>query len=178
MAGFEPEVVVSGVPEDIDAGTTESTVLALAARKAEAVAAGRADSLVLGCDSMLEVDGRARGKPRDAAEALDMWRSQSGRSGMLVTGHSLIDTAHGRRSSASARTLVHFDRPDEDELRAYVDGGEPLRVAGAFTIEGRGGAFVRGVEGDPNNVLGLSLGVFRSLLRDLGYRVQDLWTIS
>jgi len=175
-AGFDPEVVISGVSEDISFDSTESLVLELAERKARAVALQCPDSLVLGCDSMLEVDGTARGKPTDESDAIEMWHSQSGRSGILITGHCLIDTNQDRQSSAVARTLVHFDRPDEHELRAYVSSGEPLRVAGAFTLEGRGGAFVRGVEGDPNNVLGLSLGVFRSLLKDLGHRLEDLWT--
>ncbi len=107
-----------------------------------------------------------------------MWRSQAGRSGTLMTGHCLIDTKQKTQSASVARTVVHFARPDEDELAAYVDDGEPLRVAGAFTLEGRGGGFVRGVEGDPNNVMGLSLAVFRTLLRDLGYRFYDLWTRS
>lgn len=175
IAGFDPEVIVSGVPEDIDAESTEALVLALAQRKARAVAQGCPDALVLGCDSMLEVDGAAQGKPRDPAQVLEMWRSQSGRSGVLMTGHCLIDTSRGEQSSDVEQTVVRFGCPDEDELAEYIASGEPLTVAGAFTLEGRGGVFVDGVEGDPNNVLGLSLSLFRRLLRDLGYRASELW---
>jgi len=174
-AGFHPDVVVSGVSEDIESGPTESLVRLLAERKAEAVASVCPDALVLGCDSMLEVDGRARGKPKSAAEAIEMWRTQSGRCATLVTGHCLIDTARGNRRSAVARTTVRFGTPDEDELRAYVASGEPLGTAGAFTIEGKGAPFIEGIDGDPSNVLGLSVPVLRSLLRDLGRRVADLW---
>ena len=98
-----------------------------------------------------------------------MWRSQAGRSGTLMTGHCLIDTKAEDAKCVGCADRRAFARPDEDELAAYVDDGEPLRVAGAFTLEGRGGGFVRGVEGDPNNVLtGLSLAVFRTLLRISG----------
>lgn len=176
--GFDPEVVVSGTDEHTDPGPTDVVVAELAERKASTVSLKCPGALVLGCDSMFEFDAAARGKPTDAAHAIEMWHSQSGHSGILMTGHCLIDTDHDRRSSAVAKTRVRFGSPDEKELRAYVASGEPLRVAGAFTIEGRGGAFIRGVDGDPNNVLGLSLGVFRSLLRELGYRVEDLWTTS
>jgi nucleoside triphosphate pyrophosphatase len=177
-AGFDPDVMVSGVAEDLESDSTESLVLELAQQKARAVADRCPHALVLGCDSMLDVDGIARGKPKDVAQAMEMWQSQAGRAGTLMTGHCLIDTRQKTQSAAVARTTVHFARPDEDELAAYVDDGEPLRVAGAFTLEGRGGGFVEGVEGDPNNVMGLSLSVFRALLRDLGYRSHDLWTPS
>jgi len=174
-AGFDPEVVVSGVPEDIGISSTESVVRQLAERKAEAVGSRCPDSLVLGCDTMLEIEGRARGKPKDEAEALEMWRSQSGRTGTLMTGHCLIDTSRDARRSAVVRTVIRFGRPDDEELRAYVASGEPLGTAGGFTIEGRGAPFIEGIEGDPGNVLGLSVPVFRSLLRELGLSVTDLW---
>ena len=175
QAGFAPEVVVSGVGEDIEAASTESLVRELAERKAEAVAALCPDSLVLGCDSMLEVEGQPRGKPRDESEALEMWRSQAGRVGTLFTGHCLIDTSRKVRRSAVAQTRVRFGQPDDDELSAYLATGEPLGVAGAFTIDGRGAPFVAGIDGDPGNVLGLSMPVFRSLSRALGVPLADLW---
>ena len=104
-----------------------------------------------------------------------MWRTQSGRAGALFTGHCLIDTTSDLRRSAVARTIIRFGQPDDDELRAYVASGEPLGTAGGFTIEGRGAAFIEGIDGDVGNVLGLSVPVFRSLLRQLGCRVHDLW---
>ncbi len=174
-AGFDPEVVVSGVPEDIDVTPTASLVRELAERKAEAVAPQCPGSLVIGCDSMLEVDGRARGKPGNEAGAIEMWRTQSGRTGTLMTGHCVIDTARNLRRSAVAHTLIRFAEPDDDELRAYVASGEPLVTAGAFTIEGKGAPFVAGIDGDPGNVLGLSVPTMRSLLTELGLRVTDLW---
>jgi len=174
-AGFAPEVMVSGVDEDIEAASTESLVGELAARKAVAVAPRCPDSLVLGCDSMLEVDGRARGKPKDESAALEMWRSQSGRVGTLFTGHCLIDTSRNVRCSAVAQTSIRFGEPDDDELAAYIASGEPLGVAGAFTLEGRGAPFVVGIDGDPSNVLGLSMPLFRRLLRELGVPLSDLW---
>ena len=175
QAGFAPDVVVSGVDEDIEAISTESLVRELAERKAGAVAPRCPDTLVLGCDSMLEVDGRARGKPKDESEVREMWRTQSGRVGTLWTGHCLIDTARHVRRSAVAQTSVHFGEPDDEELSAYIASGEPLGVAGAFTIEGRGAPFVVGIDGDPGNVLGLSMPLLRSLLRELGVPLTDLW---
>ena len=175
QAGFAPDVMVSGVDEDIEAASTESLVLQLAERKAMAVAPRCPGSLVLGCDSMLEVDGQARGKPKDESAALEMWHSQSGRVGTLFTGHCLIDTARNTRRSAVAQTSIRFGEPEDDELSAYIASGEPLGVAGAFTLEGRGAPFVVGIDGDPSNVLGLSLPLFRRLLRELGVPLRDLW---
>ncbi|HXY27896.1 MAG TPA: nucleoside triphosphate pyrophosphatase, partial [Acidimicrobiales bacterium] len=177
-AGFDPDVVVSGVPEDIEESSIESLVRELAERKAEAVASRCPDSLVLGCDSMLEIEGRVRGKPKSEPEALEMWRSQTGRAGTLMTGHCLIDTSRGARRGAVARTVIRFGRPEDEELRAYVASGEPLGTAGGFTIEGRGAPFIEGIEGDPGNVLGLSVPVFRFLLRELGFSVTDLWGLT
>lgn len=174
-AGFDPSVVVSGVSEDLEAPSTEALVRELAIRKAEAVAARCPDCFVLGCDSMLELDGRARGKPKNGAAAVEMWRSQSGREGILMTGHCLIDTSRDLRGSAVARTIVRFGAPDEAELVAYVASGEPLETAGGFTVEGRGAPFVDGIDGDPSNVLGLSMPTLRSLLRKLGLSVSDFW---
>jgi septum formation protein len=176
-AGLDPEVVVSGVDEDAVA-TSEPAELAaeLARRKAAAVAAQRSDgALVVGCDSVFEMDGRAYGKPASEAEALDRWRAMRGRSGMLHTGHCVVDTASGRTADAVGSTVVRFAEPDDDELAAYVATGEPLRVAGAFSIDGRAAPFVSGVDGDASNVVGLSLPLLRELLRRLDVRITDLW---
>ncbi|GAB7182721.1 nucleoside triphosphate pyrophosphatase [Kitasatospora sp. Ki12] len=178
QAGLDPRVVVSGVDEDaITAASPAELALVLAEAKAKAVAAELADGeLVIGCDSVLELDGLALGKPADAAEAVARWQSMRGRAGVLRTGHCVIDTATGRQSSATASTTVRFGTPDDEEIAAYVASGEPLYVAGAFTLDGRSAPFVEGIDGDPGNVIGLSLPLLRRLLADLDVRIVDLWT--
>ena len=124
---------------------------------------------------MLELDGEALGKPGTAEEATQRWLSMRGRSGVLLTGHSLRDTATGHVASATAVTTVHFADVTDDEIAAYVASGEPLHVAGAFTIDGLGGAFVTAIEGDHHNVVGLSLPLVRELMAELGHSWTDLW---
>ncbi|MFD5320206.1 Maf family protein [Streptomyces sp. NPDC127098] len=179
QAGLAPEVIVSGVDEDaLTADTPAGLAQALADAKAEAVAARpeAAGALVVGCDSLLELDGHALGKPADAEEAIARWKSMRGRAGVLRTGHCLIDTVDGRRASGVASTTVHFGEPTDDEVAAYVASGEPLYVAGAFTLDGRSAPFVERIEGDAGNVIGLSLPLLRSLLREgPGIPITDLW---
>jgi len=176
-AGLEPKVMVSGVDESaFAAGTPAELAGLLAQAKAAAVASGLGRGLVIGCDSLLDLDGRALGKPASAAEAADRWREMSGRTGTLVTGHCVIDAATGRQAAAGAATRVRFGTPSEQEIAAYVASGEPLAVAGAFTLDGRGGWFVEGIEGDHGTVLGISLPLLRRLLAELGISVTDLWT--
>jgi septum formation protein len=129
---------------------------------------------VLGCDSVLDLDGEALGKPADAEQAVERWRRMRGRSGVLRTGHCLVDTRTGRDCAEVASTTVHFADLSEAEIEAYVATGEPLRVAGAFTIDGLGGPFVDGVEGDPHNVVGLSLPLLRRMLAEVGSGLGDL----
>lgn len=167
-AGLEPEVVVSGVDEDDVTGPPHDVALTLAVRKAMAVARRCDDALVLGCDSVLDLDGETFGKPADAAEAVSRWRRMRGRSGVLRTGHCLIDTRTRRDAVEVASTTVHFGDVTDEEIEAYVATGEPLRVAGAFTIDGLGGPYVDRVEGDPHNVVGLSLPLVRRLLQEVG----------
>lgn len=178
QAGFAPEVIVSGVDEDaLTAPTPGELALVLAEAKAAAVA-GRpeaAGALVVGCDSVLELDGEALGKPVDSEDATARWKSMRGRSGILQTGHSVIDTATGRTASATASTVVRFGEPTDAEIAAYVASGEPLHVAGAFTLDGRSAPFVDSIEGDHGNVIGLSLPLLRRLLGELGFSVTDLW---
>jgi septum formation protein len=179
-AGLEPEVMVSGVDETAFSAPTPAGLAGqLAEAKAAAVAAslpGRlAGALVIGCDSLLDLDGRPLGKPVSAAEAAARWREMSGRSGALVTGHCVINAATGQRAAAVAATTVRFGTPSEREIDAYVASGEPLAVAGAFTLDGRGGWFVNGIDGDHGNVLGISLPLLRRLLADLGFGVTELW---
>ncbi len=174
-AGFDPAVVVSGVSEEVEGLSTPRAVVALAERKAAAVVERCPDSLVLGCDSMLDLEGEAFGKPASPAEALDMWRRLSGRQASLHTGHCLIDTSTGRRFSRLASSVVQFGVPGAAELGAYVVTREPLALAGAFSIEGLAGPFVEAVHGSPSNVLGLSLPDLRVLLAEVGVRIADLW---
>jgi septum formation protein len=175
-AGVYPEAVVSGVDESAqEVLDTPALVQMLADRKASAVSARRPAALVLGCDSMLDLDGVPLGKPDSADQALAMWRQLAGREGTLCTGHCLIDGATGRRVRAVARTSVRFGRPSEAELAAYVASGEPLMLAGAFSIDGRGAPFIDGIDGDPGNVIGVSLPLLRRMLADLGMSITDLW---
>ena len=176
-AGLDPEVAVSGVDEDAFTAATPAELAGLLAQaKAAAVAAGRADGLVIGCDSLLDLDGRPLGKPASAAEAVARWREMSGRTGTLVTGHCVINAATGQQAAAVAATRVRFGAPSPQEIAAYVASGEPLAVAGAFTLDGRGGWFVDGIDGDHGTVLGVSLPLLRRLLGDLGVSVTSLWT--
>jgi septum formation protein len=179
QAGLDPRVIVSGVDEDaITAATPAELARVLAEAKANAVASGGAldgGELVIGCDSVLELDGEALGKPADPAEALARWQAMRGRSGVLRTGHCVIDTANGKQVSETASTTVRFGTPDDEEVAAYVASGEPLYVAGAFTLDGRSAPFLEGIEGDAGNVIGLSLPLLRRLLAELGVRITDLW---
>jgi septum formation protein len=175
-AGIDPEVVVSGVDETgfEDLGIAEM-VAELAERKAAAVATLRPRALILGCDSMLDFEQEALGKPATAERAITLWRRLAGRQGTLHTGHCIIDGQTGRRVRAVAATVIRFGTPTEAELAAYVASGEPLAVAGAFSIDGLGAAFVDGIEGDPSNVIGLSMPLLRRMLAELGIPITDLW---
>jgi septum formation protein len=181
-AGVEPLVIVSGVDEEqLGPLPPAELALQLAELKCAAVAARRdlpEDALVLGCDSVLELDGQPLGKPADAEEATRRWRQMRGRSGVLLTGHSLAETTTGHVASATAATTVHFADVTDEEIAAYVASGEPLHVAGAFTVDGLGGAFVRGIEGDHHNVVGVSLPLLRELVVELGRSWTDLWEPS
>jgi septum formation protein len=176
-AGLDPQVIVSGVDEGaFDAPTTAELTGLLAAAKAAAVADSLTDGLVIGCDSLLDLDGRPYGKPASPEEAVARWRQMAGKSGTLCTGHCVIDVAAGRRAAAVATTTVRFGTPADDEIGAYVATGEPLKMAGAFTIEGLGGWFVDSIDGDHNNVIGISLPLLRGLLLDLGVTIPALWS--
>jgi septum formation protein len=176
-AGLDPQVVVSGVDESgVRADKPADVALELAQRKAHAVAR-RLDTsaLVVGCDSVLELDGGAYGKPDSAQDAVRRWRAMRGQTGVLQTGHCVVDTATGREEAATESTTVHFADLSDAEIDAYVATGEPLRVAGAFTVDGLGGAFVRRVDGDHHNVVGISLPLLREMLVRMGVVWTDLW---
>lgn len=185
-AGLDPAVIVSDVDEPavvarygVTAG--EDVALLLAKAKAEDVAFRDEvpeDALVLGCDSVLEFDGAVHGKPADAEEARTRWRAMRGGSGVLHTGHWLVDAREdgsGATLGGVASVTVHFADLSDAEVDAYVATGEPLAVAGAFTLDGLGGAYVRRVEGDPHAVVGVSLPLLRELLREAGVVWHELW---
>ncbi|GGK15843.1 Maf-like protein [Streptomyces camponoticapitis] len=178
QAGLAPEVIVSGVDEDaLSAPTPAALARVLAETKAAAVAARpeAAGALVVGCDSVLELDGEAHGKPADAEEATARWKEMRGRSGVLRTGHCVIDTLTGRSVSETGSTTVRFGEPTDAEIAAYVATGEPLYVAGAFTLDGRSAPFVDSIDGNHGNVLGLSMPLLRTLLAEHGVTITDLW---
>ena len=181
-AGLDPEVLVSGVDESsVTAERVPELVGRLARLKAEAVSARLSlddrTTAVVGCDSLLELDGTPYGKPGSAAEAEDRWRRMRGRSGTLHTGHHVILRRDGgeQTRSAVAGTIVHFADLGDAEITAYVGTGEPLAVAGAFTVDGRGGPFVTRIEGDHHNVVGISLPLLRDLLLGLDVPWPSLW---
>jgi septum formation protein len=186
-AGLDPIVEVSDVGEDAvlaelrDRPAAEQvTVLAAAkaAAVADRVAGGYPDALVIGCDSMLLLDGVLAGKPRDVADARARWQAMAGGTGELLTGHCVLRLADGEvagSASDHAATTVHFGRPNDTELDAYLASGEPLAVAGAFTLDGRGGWFVDRIEGDPSNVIGISLPLIRRMLEAAGLTISAVW---
>jgi septum formation protein len=187
-AGVEPVVRVSGVDEDAVAAALvdpkpADLVTALAVAKAEAVlavvAAEHPDAVVIGCDSMLLFDDEVVGKPGTVEVARERWGRMAGRSGTLLTGHAVLRLREGEvsdRAAASEPTTVRFGRPTDAELEAYLATGEPLAVAGGFTLDGLGGWFVDGVDGDPSSVIGLSLPLTRRLLTAVGVSVLDIWS--
>ncbi|HZX01608.1 Maf family nucleotide pyrophosphatase [Kribbella sp.] len=177
-AGIEPEVIVSGVDEDdITAESPGELARLLATLKARAVVASLTDhATVLGCDSVLELDGEPYGKPGTPDVARERWRMMRGRTGVLHTGHCLFDTASQQELRELSSTTVRFADLTDDEIDAYVATGEPLAVAGAFTVDGLGGPFVTGIEGDYHNVVGLSLPLLRRMLLQVGIPWPSLWT--
>jgi septum formation protein len=190
-AGFDPSVVVSGVDEDaVAASLTDPApaelVRALAAAKAEAVFDtlvgshdGSADMVIVGCDSMLSIGGNMVGKPITPETARERWASMAGKTGELLTGHAIIRVENGEKTketSGTEGTTVRFGTPSPEELDAYIASGEPLQVAGGFTLDGLGGWFVDGIDGDPSSVIGISLPLTRRLLGEVGVSVVDLWS--
>lgn len=189
-AGLSPRVEVADVDEPalLAAATATSPgerITVLAAAKATTVArrlarAGEADDVVvIGCDSMLLIDGELTGKPADVGRARERWRAMAGRSGELITGHVVLRVVDGEIDAVAqghAATTVRFGRPSPEELESYLATREPLAVAGAFTLDGLGGWFVDGIDGDPSNVIGISLPLTRRLLAGIDVSVTTLWS--
>jgi septum formation protein len=186
-AGVQPAQYVSGVDEDALAASMpdiepEQLVAALAEAKArtvaEAVAAQHPESVVVGCDSMLAQDGFLVGKPGSADQARERWVRMGGGIGELMTGHAVLrvqNGAVGGMATGTVRTTIRFGAPSPAEIEAYIATGEPMLVAGGFTLDGYGGWFVDGVDGDPSSVIGISLPLTRRLLIEIGVSVMDLW---
>lgn len=186
--GIEPVTIAPGVDEDAlvaeltargQIRDTHDMVLALARAKAEAVVGNpiAENALILGCDSSLDLDGESLGKPHDPEVAKARWQTMRGRSGRLFSGHWLIDNRSAAATGVGAvsASTVHFADISDAEIDAYVATGEPLKVAGAFTIDGLGGAFLRGIEGDSHTVVGLSLITLRELVRSFDIEYPSLW---
>jgi len=180
-AGVMPEVIVSDVDEDaIPITDTRALALELARLKAEAVAerlSPSEDVIVVGCDTVLDFDGKPRGKPGTPEAAERLWRRLRRTSAALTTGHNVIVRVGGdeRVASRVAETIVHFADLSDEEIAAYAATGEPEKVAGGFTIDGMGGPFITGIEGDHHNVVGISLPLLRMMLADLGIPWHTLW---
>lgn len=184
QAGIEPVVQVSGVDEDAviaSLGPTadpEHVVAALAEAKARAVGGGYADAVVVGCDSMLAHSGVLVGKPNSAALARERWAAMAGGTGVLLTGHAVLRVRNGILGAiavGTAQTTIRFGNPSPLEIEAYLATGEPFRVAGGFTLDGFGGWFIDGIDGDPSSVIGISLPLTRRLLIEVGVSVIELW---
>ncbi|MEV7040278.1 nucleoside triphosphate pyrophosphatase [Amycolatopsis sp. NPDC051061] len=186
-AGLDPAVFVSGVDEDaVAASLTDPSpselVAALAAAKAEAVldqvAAAHPDAVVVACDSMLNIGGRMVGKPPTPDIARQRWAAMAGTSGELLTGHAVVRLEGGTRAKETSgweSTTVRFGTPSPEEVDAYIATGEPLHVAGGFTIDGLGSWFIDGLDGGHTSVIGISLPLTRRLLAEVGVSVVDLW---
>jgi nucleoside triphosphate pyrophosphatase len=187
-AGIDPVVHVSGVDEDALAATLAGAtptqlVTVLASAKADAVAIKVAgeypDAVIVGCDSMLHIGGELVGKPGCAEAVVRRWQAMAGRTGELLTGHAVVRLERGIRiasTSGAQTTVIRFGSPSPEEIEAYVNSAEPLHVAGGFTLDGRGGWFVEGIDGDPSSVIGISLPLTRRLLAEVGTAVISLWS--
>ena len=175
-AGIEPIVRVSDFDESqIKLSDPKQLVNTLAQCKAEVVAAEFESALIMGCDSVLFVNGEIYGKPVDVTEAIARWQKMRGQIGELYTGHALIDLSQNQTLVRCQVTRVYFAQISDRAIEAYVATGEPLKCAGGFALEGRGGLFVEKLEGCHSNVIGLSLPLLRQMLADLGYDVIDFW---
>lgn len=175
--GIDPVVRHSNLDESqIQQENTAELVQILAKSKAEIVAGEFTDALILGCDSVLAIAGEVYGKPESPAAAIIRWQKMRGNYGILHTGHALIDQKRNQQISYCATTKVYFAQVSDAEIAAYVASEEPLKCAGCFALEGKGGLFIEKLEGCHSNVIGLSLPLLRQMLAQLGYQITDFWT--
>ena len=175
-AGIEPVVCQSDFDESqVQLSNPKDLVETLALHKAQTVTSQFSNALVLGCDSVLSVGGEIHGKPADSEEAIARWQKMRGTIGDLYTGHALIDLSQDKTLVRCGITKVYFANVSDRAIKAYVSTSEPLKCAGCFALEGRGGLFVEKLEGCHSNVIGLSLPLLRQMLSELGYEVTDFW---
>jgi len=177
-AGIKPKVIISGVDEEAQELLSLSPaelVIALAILKAHTIKdKAPADSLIIGCDSTFEFDGKSLGKPGSRENAINRCKELSGKSGYLHTGHCLIDLRQGIELSERSTSKVQFAQMSDKEIIDYVDSGEPLHVAGGFTLDGLSAPFITNIEGDPSGIIGLSLPLLRKMIISLGYNWPEL----
>ncbi len=176
IAGIEPIVCPSDFDESqVQADNAIELVQTLAECKGKKVASMFEDALILGCDSVLVVAGEIYGKPKSLEIAIERWQKMRGQQGVLYTGHAFFDRHKQKQLTRCGITKVYFADASDREIEAYVASGEPLKCAGGFALEGKGGLFVEKIEGCHSNVIGLSLPLLRQMLAQLGYRVTDFW---
>jgi septum formation protein len=174
-AGFRTQIHPSNFDESsVQLDDPALLVKKLAQSKAESVAASYTNQsfLIIGCDSIMELNGKIYGKPESEAQAIATWEKMRGGKAAIYTGHCLIDTKSQRMRIEYAKSLVYFVNASEAEVESYVYSGEPMNCAGCFTLEALGGLLVEKIEGCHTNILGLSLPLFRNMLRELGYRIK------
>jgi septum formation protein len=175
-AGIEPIVCQSNFDEStITIDEPQKLVETLATKKAETVSQQFPDALVLGCDSVLAIDGEIHGKPKSIQEAIDRWQKMRGNVGFLYTGHALLEGEKQTKVVRCGITKVYFAAIDDRTIIDYVNSNEPLQCAGSFALEGKGGLFVEKIEGCHSNIIGLSLPLLRQMFGNLGYQVTDFW---
>ena len=176
--GITPSILVSGVDEDaseFESLSPAELVIALAILKAHTVKdKAPVNSLIIGCDSTFEFEGKSLGKPVTKTKAIERCKQLSGKTGYLHTGHCLIDLRQGIELSERSTAMVQFDQMTDDEIIDYVDSDEPLNVAGGFTLDGLSAPFITKIEGDPSGIIGLSLPLLRKMIISLGYSWPEL----
>jgi septum formation protein len=176
MAGIKVITIHSNFDESlIQLDDPLDLVQTLAQKKAETVLSQFTNSLILGCDSVLALDGEIYGKPQSPQEAIARWHKMKGNTGYLYTGHALIDQTQNQQVIRCGITKVYFAHLSDRQIEEYVNSGEPLACAGCFAIDGKGGLFIEKLEGCHSNVIGLSLPLLRQMLTHLNYHISDFW---
>ncbi|MGV2830137.1 Maf family protein [Myxosarcina sp. GI1(2024)] len=176
MVGIEPIIRPSNFDESqVKSPDANELVRTLAKSKAESVKTEFEDGLILGCDSVLTLDGQIYGKPESPQIAIARWQQMRGKIGLLYTGHALLDLRQDKQLIRCGVTKVYFANISDRTIAAYVATGEPLKCAGSFALEGKGGLFISKIEGCHSNVIGMSLPLLHQMLEELGYNVTNFW---